>query len=117
MANRPTVAALPDMADIPRQSLQDPGFRRLLYGADDPVPGPVCVPGGSRSGQPATSYFTPSTSRRSAVRACDRPRFLSRNPLAIAIATLALAVTHESTTDPDALLARKGARPLRRYLK
>jgi hypothetical protein len=33
------------MADIPRQSLEDPGFRRLLYGADDPVPGPVCVPG------------------------------------------------------------------------
>src|SRR5262249_39678571 len=29
--------ALPDLADIPRQSREDPGFRQLLYGADDRI--------------------------------------------------------------------------------
>ena len=43
MANRPTVAALPDMADIPRQSLEDPRFRRLLYAASEPVSVQVAV--------------------------------------------------------------------------
>jgi putative transposase len=41
----PPEPALPNLADLSRQSREDPGFRRLLYGADDPVPGPVCVPG------------------------------------------------------------------------
>jgi hypothetical protein len=41
--HKPT--AVPNLADLPRQSCEIHGFRRLFYGADDPVPGAVCVSG------------------------------------------------------------------------
>ena len=36
--------AIPNLADLPRQPCEI-HFRRLFYGADDPVPGAVCVSG------------------------------------------------------------------------
>src|SRR3954452_24526727 len=37
--------ALADLEDLSHESYQEHGFDRLLYGADDPVSGPVCVSG------------------------------------------------------------------------
>src|SRR6516162_7990820 len=41
----PPQAAVPDLADLPRQPCEIHGVRRLFYRADHPVPGAVCVSG------------------------------------------------------------------------
>ena len=46
-------AAVPDMADFPREPSEEPCVRRLLYRADDPVSGPLRLP---RAGARASAH-------------------------------------------------------------
>ena len=49
--------AVPDLANPPGEPPQEPGVRRFLHGADDPVPGTTATNAGRRENRCAASFF------------------------------------------------------------